>query len=450
LVDGSVSEHLAQLTGFMLLGFVAVMGANLMESLYIGNVGTLELAALGFTFPLVMTLQGMTMGLGIGASSVVARSIGARDWPNARRLITHSFVLVMIFVVLVAVTVFALLDPIFKLLGATELAQKLARGYMTIWLLGLPFFAVAMVGSSLMRAAGDAIKPSYLMTVGALIQVILGPPLIFGFSSYEGLGLTGAALAFVIARSISFLMYAYYVYRDRLLVMSLAGFLSSSRAILHVGLPAIAANLISPISLTVITRLLAGHGPAVVAGFSVASRIETMLAMVMWALSMSVAPFVGQNWGAKQFSRVQRALRVANTFALAWGAFAFIVLYLLGPKVIALVNQDPAVIAAATAYLMIIPLGMGLMGVVANSTSTFNALGQPGPPLIISLLQMLFLSVPLALLGNHWLGYQGIFLGSVLSVLITAIIAFVWLKTTIRRRKLLAKAELTVSETSTG
>jgi len=280
--------------------------------------------------------------------------------------------------------------------------------------------------------------------------VILGPPLIFGFSSYEGLGLTGAALAFVIARSISFLMYAYYVYRDRLLVMSLAGFLSSSRAILHVGLPAIAANLISPISLTVITRLLAGHGPAVVAGFSVASRIETMLAMVMWALSMSVAPFVGQNWGAKQFSRVQRALRVANTFALAWGAFAFIVLYLLGPKVIALVNQDPAVIAAATAYLMIIPLGMGLMGVVANSTSTFNALGQPGPPLIISLLQMLFLSVPLALLGNHWLGYQGIFLGSVLSVLITAIIAFVWLKTTIRRRKLLAKAELTVSETSTG
>jgi len=90
------------------------------------------------------------------------------------------------------------------------------------------------------------------------------------------------------------------------------------------------------------------------------------------------------------------------------------------------------------------------MGVVANSTSTFNALGQPGPPLIISLLQMLFLSVPLALLGNHWLGYQGIFLGSVLSVLITAIIAFVWLKTTIRRRKLLAKAELTVSETSTG
>ena len=79
MTEGEVSEHLIRLTGFMLFGFVAVMGANLMESLYIGRVGTLELAALGFTFPLVMTLQSMTMGLGIGASSVVARSIGGES-----------------------------------------------------------------------------------------------------------------------------------------------------------------------------------------------------------------------------------------------------------------------------------------------------------------------------------------------------------------------------------
>ena len=72
-----MSLHLSRLTGFMLLGFVAVMGANLMESLYISQVGTLELAALGFTFPLVMMMQGVTMGLGVGASSVVARKIGA-------------------------------------------------------------------------------------------------------------------------------------------------------------------------------------------------------------------------------------------------------------------------------------------------------------------------------------------------------------------------------------
>jgi Na+-driven multidrug efflux pump len=241
-------------------------------------------------------------------------------------------------------------------------------------------------------------------------------------------------LAFVVARFIGFLMYGYYVYRDQLLIFSLKGFVGSSRAILHVGLPAIAANLISPISLTVVTRLLAGHGTAVVAGVSVASRIETMLAMVMWALSMSVAPFVGQNWGAKRFARVQTALRVANVFALVWGAAAFLALYFIGPMVIGWVNDDPDVIQAATTYLLIVPLGMGLMGVVANSTSTFNALGQPGPPLTISVMQMLFLSVPLALLGNYLLGYQGIFIGGVVSLVITASIAAGWLRVTIRQR----------------
>ncbi|MGB1342125.1 MAG: MATE family efflux transporter [Pseudomonadales bacterium] len=434
MTEGSVSSHLVRLTGFMLFGFIAVMGANLMESLYIGRVGTLELAALGFTFPLVMTLQGMTMGLGVGASSVVARSIGASDWPRARRLITHSFLLVIAFVTIVAVVIYLSLETLFTMLGANDEARVLASGYMTIWLLGLPFFAIAMVGSSLMRAAGDAVKPSYLMTVGAVIQVLIGPVLIFGWADFKGYGLAGAALAFVIARTLSFLMYVYYAVKDRLVVFSMGGLLSSSRAILHVGLPAIAANLISPISLTVVTRLLAGHGEAVVAGFSVASRIETMLAMVMWALSMSVAPFVGQNWGAAQYDRVRAALRGANIFALVWGAFAFLCLYLLGPGLIGLVNDDPAVIEAASSYLLIIPLGMGMMGIVANSTSSFNALGMPGPPLIISVMQMLFLSVPLALLGNYLMGYQGIFIGSVVAIVITAVTSFIWLRLTLKRR----------------
>ena len=97
LTVGPEYQHLLRLTGFMLLGFVAVMSANLIETLYIGNVGTQELAALGFTFPVVMGLQGMMMGLGIGASSVVARSIGSGEWRRAKALITHSFVLVLAF-----------------------------------------------------------------------------------------------------------------------------------------------------------------------------------------------------------------------------------------------------------------------------------------------------------------------------------------------------------------
>ena len=432
LTVGPEYQHLLRLTGFMLLGFVAVMSANLIETLYIGNVGTQELAALGFTFPVVMGLQGMMMGLGIGASSVVARSIGSGEWRRAKALITHSFVLVLAFVALITLFMALFLQDIFSLLGAKGEILDMSVAYMRVWLLGVPFFAIAMVGSTLMRAAGDAVKPGYLMVVGAVLQVALGPVFIFGLFGFSQMGLAGAAIAFVAARTVSFLMYVYYVYKDDLLIFDLNNFWQSSRDIMHVGLPAILSNIIGPVSMSVITRLLAGHGAVVVAGFSVASRIETMFAMVMWALSMSVAPFVGQNWGAKYFKRVTRSLRIGNLFALAWGGFSYLLLIVLGPFVISLVNSDQEVIDAATVYLMIVPLGMGLMGVMSNCMSSFNALGQPGPPFIMSVCQMIFLSIPFAILGDYLFGYRGIFAGGVLSILIIALVSYVWLKRNIR------------------
>ena len=432
LTVGPEYQHLLRLTGFMLLGFVAVMSANLIETLYIGNVGTQELAALGFTFPVVMGLQGMMMGLGIGASSVVARSIGSGEWRRAKALITHSFVLVLAFVALITLFMALFLQDIFSVLGAKGEILDMSVAYMRVWLLGVPFFAIAMVGSTLMRAAGDAVKPGYLMVVGAVLQVALGPVFIFGLFGFSQMGLAGAAIAFVAARTVSFLMYVYYVYKDDLLIFDLNNFWQSSRDIMHVGLPAILSNIIGPVSMSVITRLLAGHGAVVVAGFSVASRIETMFAMVMWALSMSVAPFVGQNWGAKYFKRVTRSLRIGKLFALAWGVFSYLVLIVLGPFVISLVNSDQEVIDAATVYLMIVPLGMGLMGVMSNCMSSFNALGQPGPPFIMSVCQMIFLSIPFAILGDYLFGYRGIFAGGVLSILIIALVSYVWLKRNIR------------------
>lgn len=432
LTVGPEYQHLLRLTGFMLLGFVAVMSANLIETLYIGKVGTQELAALGFTFPVVMGLQGMMMGLGIGASSVVARSIGSGEWRRAKALITHSFVLVLAFVALITLFMALFLQDIFSVLGAKGEILDMSVAYMRVWLLGVPFFAIAMVGSTLMRAAGDAVKPGYLMVVGAVLQVALGPVFIFGLFGFSQMGLAGAAIAFVAARTVSFLMYVYYVYKDDLLIFDLNNFWQSSRDIMHVGLPAILSNIIGPVSMSVITRLLAGHGAVVVAGFSVASRIETMFAMVMWALSMSVAPFVGQNWGAKYFKRVTRSLRIGNLFALAWGVFSYLVLIVLGPFVISLVNSDQEVIDAATVYLMIVPLGMGLMGVMSNCMSSFNALGQPGPPFIMSVCQMIFLSIPFAILGDYLFGYRGIFAGGVLSILIIALVSYVWLKRNIR------------------
>ena len=170
------------------MGLVTVMGANLIETIYVSLLGTDELAALGFTFPLVMLLQSMTMGLGVGASSVVARKIGADERVQATSIISHSLLITVMFVGIVSLLVSSTLSEIFDLLGAEKNIKSMALEFMEVWFYGLPFFAVAMVGTSLMRAAGDVATPGYLMAAGSFLQVLFGPALIFGFSEWDGFG----------------------------------------------------------------------------------------------------------------------------------------------------------------------------------------------------------------------------------------------------------------------
>lgn len=426
--EGAVHSHLIRLTGYMVMGFVSIMTASLMETVYIGRVGTAELAALSFTFPLVMVMQGLSMGLSVGASSVVARIMGVGDREKARLLNTHCVVLVFSLSIAVGFVVYPNLSSLFSLLGAQGEVLHLAVDYMRIWLYVMPFFTITFVGMTLMRAMGDAVTPGYLMTIGSGLHIVIAPFFIFGLMGVPEMGLRGAAVSFGIARLISFLSYAYVmIFRDKLLAFSLAGFFTSCRDITHVGLPAAASNLIAPASMSVITRLLAGHGAAVVAGFGVASRIESMILMIIFALSMSLAPFVGQNWGAGYFDRAKLALRLANWFALGWGLFAFAVLFVSAEMLVSLINDDPEVVEAAVYYLLIVPLGMGFLGVMSNSTSSFNALGKPMPPLVISILQMIVVYIPMALLGDYLWGYVGIFVAGATTVTVLGAISWAWI-----------------------
>ena len=432
LTQGDVSAHLTRLTGFMMLSMMSFMVASLVETLYIGWVGTNELAAISFTFPVIYTLQGVSMGLGIGASSVVARSVGLGDHVRVRRVVTHVIVLgTTISLVMAFGTSFFLYD-IFSLLGAEGVVLDLVVDYMWIWLIGLPVFTMTFVGTTLMRATGDAKTPGYLSALGSILHMAIAPFCIFGYGPIPAMGLEGAAISFIVARQLAFILFIYcFIFRDRMMGISMNGFFDSCRDILHVGLPAVASNMIMPFGMSVVTRLLAGHGVIVVAGYGVASRVESLLVMVIWAVGMSIAPLVGQNWGASAFNRVRTAMRLGGIFVLAWGGLCYATFYLLGEQMISLINDDPEVIHQAYTYLVIGTLAVGFMGLMNIATNSFNALGKPMPPLILSALQMVVLNIPIILIGDYIWGYRGIYAGGVLTSVVLSIVAWIWLHRTI-------------------
>jgi putative MATE family efflux protein len=326
----------------------------------------------------------------------------------------------------------ATIEPMFAALGAHGDVLAHIRTYLLIYYPGTVLFTITMVAGNVMRATGDARVPGYIMTGGAALNLALDPVLIFGWFGAPRLELTGAAVAMVLSRIVMTAILLYFaVARDHLLLrMGLwrTNMLASWREILAIGLPAIATQMIGPISGAIITRLLASHGKVVVAGFGVAGRIEAVAVMLLFALSGSIGPFVGQNWGANAMPRVRQGIRVAYQFSLIWGTAAWLLLWLLGDRLVPLIDDNPDVIATARTYLAIVPISYGLWGVLMMSSATFNSLGKPIPSTVMAFTRMFVIYVPLALLADHYFGYAGIFIATATANAVMGCWGFVWLR----------------------
>ena len=434
--DGDLPRHVMRLSGFMIMGFLAMTLAQFVEAVYLGILGTSAIAAVTFTFPVIMALGAATRGIGIGTSAVLARAVGGGENERAAILASHGLVLDLMFNVLCAVLLVLFAEPLFRLLGARGEILDLVVSYISIWALGFPLFGLAMVGSGLMRSIGDPVFPGVVMAVGSGVQVLIGPFLIFGWFGFPALGVDGAAWAFVIARSLSFLMTAWwFTLKRRMIRASLRAFFASARTILHVGGPAMATNLIEPLSSAIITRLLASFGTAVVAGFGVAARIDAVVFMVVIGISSSTTPLVGQNWGARLFDRVDRALALCYRYCLLWGVIAATIMWLGGRLFVSLINDEPQVLATATTYLYILPITLGFAGMLNVANGAFQALSRPGPALILSLLRLFVFYVPLALAASQFFGYTGIFAAAALTNVVLGLWGREWNRRVILRER---------------
>ena len=240
------------------------------------------------------------------------------------------------------------------------------------------------------------------------------------------MGIAGAAWAYVISRVWSIALYSILLYRSRMMRLSLQGIFGSWAAILHVGGPATMSVLVMPASMLIITRLLAGHGHEVVAGYNVATRVETMAHMILWSASSSVEPFIGQNWGAGHFDRVKRALLLTNWFSLGWGLVTFVTMMLIGDLVVTQIDDNPIVHEVAAAFFLIIPLSIGFMGIMQIASSSFNARGLPMPALTISIVRTVIVYIPLAIVANAYWGYVGIFLATAFTNVLVGTGAWYW------------------------
>jgi putative MATE family efflux protein len=281
LIEGDVRSALISLAVPMSLGIVFLIALNLVDTYYVGRLGTEELAAISFTFPVIMLVMSATMGLGVGTTSAIARAIGSGDTRKIRRLTTHALILGVLVVALLSGLGLLTQRMVFASLGAERHVLDLVLEYMTIWLLGAAFLVIPMLGSGAIRATGDAKTPMFIMLGAAIVNGLLDPVLIFGLGPIPAMGLRGAALATLGARLLTFIA-ALWVLGPRLKMLEwhlpkLAELADSWRSILSVGIPAALTNMLAPVATGVMTALIATRGSAAVAAWGVDSRLEGLV-----------------------------------------------------------------------------------------------------------------------------------------------------------------------------
>ncbi len=436
LTEGPVGRHLVDMTLPVLLGVGTMMGQAFVDAWFLGRVGDRALAAHAFSFPILMIVTSVAIGLGAGTSSVVARAIGAHDLRRARRLATDSLFLSFLITAAFCILGVLTINPLFRLLGAPDDMIPMIRSFMLILYSGVPFVVVGMVGMASMRATGDTRLPSKLMILGSILNVLLDPIFIFGIGPVPALGLNGAAVAALLARGVIFVG-ALYLLRGRLNMISFnrpdPGELRQSwRDILHVGIPAAGTNAIVPIATAIIIAMIAGYGPEAVAGFGVASRIESLVLVMFYALSAVIGPFVGQNLAAGKEPRIMEALRLCMIFCVGAGLIGAGILALSAGFLPTLFSDNDDVIRVTRLFLWIAPLGYGGYGLVMVINASFNGLGKPMPGVVVSLLRTIILYVPLALIAEHYYGMVGIFAAYTAANVFTGFVAYAWAKRTVR------------------
>ena len=411
------------------LGIVFILAVNLIDTYFVGQLGTNELAAMGFTFPVATLVTSIGFGLGAGTTSAVSRALGSGDESQSRRLITHGMMLGLLVVAAISLGGVATQTVMFEALGAEPQLLPLLREYMTIWYAGAVFLVVPMVGTGALRASGDARTPAVIMAVAALSNAILDPAFIFGFGPIPAMGIRGAAIATVLSRAVT-LVAAVTVMRRRglldLHVPTRAELFGSWTKILSVGVPAAISNAIVPVATAIMTALIATYGATSVAGYGVASRLEGFVLIPSMALTAALTPFIGQNWGGHHPERVAAGIRIATRFVFGWGLGAWAVLLAFGDALAGVFTDDPALIGVVHTYMWIVPAGYGASGLVSVVSASFNAVDRAIRSTVLSALKSLVLAVPLAFIGSAVMGIEGIFGGLMLANVVTAAAAMIW------------------------
>lgn len=367
LLEAPIAPTLLRLGAPNVLVMLAQAGVGLMETYFVGKLGTDALAGMALVFPAVMLMQMTSAGaMGGGIASAIARALGARRRDDADALVLHALLIAAVFALVFMITVVAGGRWLYTRMGGSGGALDAAMVYSN-WVFGGALLVwLFNTLSAVIRGAGNMALPAYVTVAGAVLLLPLSPLLIFGWGPLPGLGIAGGAIALLLYYLAGSAVLAAYLWSSRsLLRPSLRGLQlrwALFADILRVGLVGTLSTLATNLAIGITTALVGAYGTAAIAGYGTASRLEYLLVPLVFGLGAPLVAMVGTCIGAGQRERALRAtwigaaIAFAMTEAIGLWAAAYPAAWL------SLFNTEPAMIEAGSQYLRIVGPWYGFFG----------------------------------------------------------------------------------------
>lgn len=442
LVEHSVKRTLFSMALPMLVGTIAMNAYNLADTWYVSRLGTIPLAAMGFTFPVVMLFTFLAGGIGTGITALTSHAIGRADKPAASRIVTHGVLFMVLFAAILSVVGYMTIDAVFTRLGADGNVFPFVQRYMRIWYAGAVTMIFPMTGNGILIAMGDSRSASLFMATGAVLNCIFDPIMIYGWLGFPAMGIAGAALATVIAQFIAAAWLFYLLtYKHKLLHLTrpdFSVFTTTIRTILGFAIPGSISMMLMPISAGVITALLSRHGNEAVAAASAAGRVEMFAFVIPMALGMSLMPFISQNYGAGRMDRIRQAKRYSMNFAFIYGIAIALIFFVAAPAMARIFTDDATVMTIFIAYVRTISFGYGMMEIHRYSGFMMTGMHKPVYATLLNMVRVVVLLIPLSYVGSVVWGVRGIFYGRLVTDIAAGMIGVLWVGN-IMQRKMIAK-----------
>lgn len=371
---------------------------NIVDRIFIGRMqnGDVAMAGIGVAFPIVLLVSAFAAFVGMGGAPLAAIKMGEKDNNEAEKIMTNSFSVLLIIAGILTVIFMIFKEPILWKFGASESTIKYATDYLGIYLIGTVFVQIALGMNPFVNTQGFAKIGMMTVTIGAIINIILDPILIFGLN----MGVKGAAVATIVAQAVSAIWVLRFLTGKKTILKLRKKYLKidikTMKPVFALGIaPFIMQSTESLVLVSLNSQLQKYGGDLAVGAMTIMSSIMQIITMPLMGLTQGAQPIISYNYGAKNLDRVKKTFKLLLLTCLSYSTLIVVLLMLFPDFFVSIFNNKPELMEITTWSIKIYFAGMFIFGAQIACQQTFLALGRAKISLFLALLRKVVLLVPL-------------------------------------------------------